>query len=69
MAAGETMRRVKKNSSRMSNTLPSSESIRHYDWCRGIHGAARNRRGIKRGTSAARRRNDKEVIKQSETEE
>jgi hypothetical protein len=33
-----------------------------YDHCCGIHGAARERKGIKRGTSAARRRHDKEVI-------
>jgi len=33
-----------------------------YDHNCGIHGAARERRGIKRGTSAARRRWEKELI-------
>ena len=33
-----------------------------YDHCCGIHGAARERKGIKKGTSAARRRYGKQLI-------
>ena len=33
-----------------------------YDHCCGIHGAARERKGIKKGTSAARRRYDKGLV-------
>lgn len=33
-----------------------------YDHCCGIHGAARERKGIKKGTSAARRRYDKALL-------
>jgi len=33
------------------------------DHCCGIHGAARERKGRKRGTSAARRRHEKELIR------
>ncbi len=32
------------------------------DHCCGIHGAARERKGIKKGTSSARRRLSKEII-------
>lgn len=64
MSAGGVMNRVKNNDATMANTLPSAESVRHHDWCRGIHGAAKARRGIKRGTSAARRRHDQQVIKE-----
>jgi hypothetical protein len=36
-----------------------------YDHCCGIHGAARERKGIKHGTVTARRRWDKTVIQQA----
>lgn len=63
MSASEVMSRVKKNPASMANGLPSTESVRHYDWCCGIHGAARHRKGVKRGTSAARRRDEKRIIR------
>lgn len=56
-------RKVKKSASSMYNTLPSSESLRHHDWCHGIHGAARWRRGIKKGTSTARRVLEKKELR------
>mgnify|MGYP001564356166 CR=1 FL=1 len=62
MSAGGAMNRVTVNASSMHNGLESTQSIKHCDWCCGIHGAARFRRGLKRGTSAARRRLDKKVI-------
>lgn len=62
MSAGGVYRGVAKNAASMSNSLPSTESMRHRDYCCGIHGAARERKGIKRGTSAARRRYEKTVI-------
>lgn len=64
MSAGGVYSRVAKNAATMANTLPSTQSMRHFDNCCGIHGAARRRKGEKRGTSAARRRFDKEVIKE-----
>jgi len=39
-----------------------------YDHCCGIHGAARERKGIKKGTSAARRRLSKEILKKATLE-
>lgn len=62
MSAGGVKEHVRRNAASMSGKLPSTQSMRHYDWCCGIHGAARHRKGIKRGTSAARRRVDKELI-------
>ena len=51
--------------------LPGAGRKGHYeselvarDHCCGIHGAARERKGIKKGTSAARRRYEKELIDQ-----
>ena len=40
----------------MSNGLLSSEAMRHYDNCRGIHGAAKARSGVKRATVHLARR-------------
>ena len=65
MAAGDALKRVQKNDSTMANTLPSAQELKGYDHCCGIHGAARERKGIKNGTSAARRRHDKAVIDRS----
>ena len=56
--------RVEKNSATMANTLPSSEFMKGYDQCCGIHGAARARRGIKKATSAARHRVCKKIIRE-----
>lgn len=62
MSAKLVLRRVEYNSATMANTLPSSESVKRRDKCCGIHGAARERKGIKDGTSSARRRYDKRII-------
>jgi hypothetical protein len=62
------MKRVEHNDATMANGLLSSESVKGHDHCRGIHGAARARRGAKKATSAARRRHDKNIIK-TETDE
>lgn len=64
MSAAGVMERVKHNAATMSGPLPSSKSIAMRDCVCGIHGAMRKRQGIKRGTSAARRRAEKEEIKQ-----
>lgn len=61
---------VEQNDQSMSNGLPSS---RKSDWrhcyCRGIHGAARERKGLKHAKVTARRRHDKEVIKEQLNED
>lgn len=62
MSAGGVVRKIQRNDGSMHNGLPSSESMKRNDYCCGIHGAARERKGIKRGTSSARRRLDKAVI-------
>ena len=63
MSAGGVMKHVQVNDQSMYNGLPSTESMRHRDWCCGVHGAAKWRRGIKKGTSAARRRYGRKVIR------
>lgn len=57
------MERVEHNDASMANDMDSSKSLRHFDACCGIHGHMRARRGAKRGTSAARRRHEKRIIK------
>ncbi len=57
------MQRVMVNDRSMHNGLESSERMKGWDHCCGIHGAARTRRGAKKATSAARRRFDKELIR------
>lgn len=64
MSGGGVKQKVRHNDRTMANTLPSTESLRHWDNCCGIHGAARRRKGEKHGTVCARRRHDKEVIQQ-----
>lgn len=56
------MGKVKRNDKSMGNGLPSAQERKTYDQCCGIHGAARERKGIKRGTNAARRRYEKDLI-------
>jgi len=51
------------NPSSMYNGLPSAEEMKSFDHCCGIHGAARARRGMKKAASAARRRQDKDIIR------
>ena len=53
---------VKNNDATMHTGLPSAKELAKYDSCYGIHGAARLRKGVKKATSAARRRNDKDII-------
>lgn len=43
----------------MGRKLPSSESIKHRDFCNGIHGAARARRGMKKARNDVRRCQDR----------
>lgn len=62
MSASGVMDRIINNSATMSNGLPSTQERKHWDHCCGIHGAARERKGIKRGTSAARRRYEKKLV-------
>ncbi len=63
MSAKSVYRQVVKNAASMSNGLPSTQYLKMFDHCCGIHGAARERKGIKRGTSAARRRYEKDLIR------
>lgn len=63
MASG-LMKTVARNDRTMAKGLPTTESMRHYDNCCGIHGAARRTKGAKHGLVCARRRHDKEVIQQ-----
>lgn len=63
MGAGSVKRRIQHNDETMANTLPKAK-FWPSDNCRGIHGAAKTRAGIKHGTVCARRRHDKEVINQ-----
>ena len=60
--SADVYRQVQRNAATMSNGLPSTQSRRHWDHCCGIHGAARERKGIKHGTVTARRRLEKEII-------
>lgn len=65
MSARLVYERILHNDATMDGPLPSTQILKYYDHCRGIHGAARERKGTKRGTSAARRRHDKIVIAQA----
>lgn len=68
MSAKKVFTRISKNAATMANTLPSSESTKRDDNCCGIHGAARKRKGIKSGTSSARRRFEKQLIENEMSE-
>ena len=68
MSAKTVVNRVNNNPNGMGGTLPkSSSSDVIHDWCMcfccGIHGAARHRKGIKKGTHSARRRQGQQYIK------
>ena len=57
--------RVKiKNDRSMSNGLPSTQEMKTFDQCCGIHGAMRWRQGEKHALVTLRRRVAKEVIKE-----
>lgn len=62
MSANEVYQECQKNDASMSGNLPSSQFLKRYDHCCGIHGAARKRKGFKRGKNAARRRFEKRLI-------
>jgi hypothetical protein len=48
----------------MGYKLPSTLSMLGHDWGCGIHGAARWRRGMKRGAATARRRLGQRIIEE-----
>lgn len=58
------MRQLLKNDRSMSNSLPSSQEMKTFDQCCGIHGAMRWRKGEKHALVTARRRHGKEVVKE-----
>lgn len=60
--------KIRHNDRFMQGNLASSEEMKALDCCCGIHGAARHRKGIKHATVTARRRNDKEIIRQEQEE-
>lgn len=53
---------ITRNDRAMGGRLETAEWMKHLDWCHGIHGAAKWRKGIKKATSAARRRLEKKLI-------
>lgn len=57
---------IRKGLRGMGNSLKSSEEMRHDDNCRGIHGAARARRGVKHASVTLSRRLGKEDIRRHE---
>ena len=58
-------RHVQKNPGTMANTLPSAQEQKsRHDQCCGIHGAARERKGLKHAKVTARRRVDKELVEE-----
>lgn len=66
MSARDVMNRVRNNPRSIVGHLVSSYKLaKVYRVClvHGIHGAARWRKGVKRGTNAARRREGKEEIR------
>jgi len=62
-AAADVNGRVRRNDASMHNGLLSTAFMKGWDQCCGIHGAARERRGAKKATSAARRRHEKALIR------
>lgn len=66
MSSGKVKRKVMHNDRSMANSLPSTKRLRWLgvDSCCGVHGLMRERQGVKHGTVCARRRRDKEVIKE-----
>ncbi len=47
----------------MGSSLPSSERMKHWDSCCGIHGQARGRRGAKKFASSRRRVAERELLR------
>jgi len=56
---------VRKNPRSMANALPSAQELKGRNQCCGIHGAARERKGLKHAKVTARRRLDKEIIEEA----
>jgi len=63
MSASGVMKRIKSNDRSIKGNLPSAKDFPNCSCC-GIHGLARQRKGIKHGTHGARRRNNKHVIEE-----
>jgi hypothetical protein len=61
VSASGVRKRIEKNEARMGGHLASASQWTSCTVC-GIHGAARARRGIKKGTNAARRRHERELV-------
>ncbi len=55
---------VAKSPGSMNGELPSTRSRKRYDHCCGIHGAARERKGIKHARTTANRRYAKLLIEE-----
>ncbi len=66
MSASGVYDKVRHNDRSMANTLPSTAELRRGGWdsCCGVHGLMRRRQGEKHGTVCARRRHDKQVIRE-----
>lgn len=62
MSAKAVMSEIRKNDSSMSGDLPSTQYLKMFDHCCGIHGVARERKGYKKGKNSARRRFEKKLI-------
>ena len=59
------IKEVSKNPRSMSGKeLPSTDYLKTFDHCCGIHGAARERKGLKHAKVTARRRVDKEIVEE-----
>jgi hypothetical protein len=58
-----TPTKIKAESGSMSNSLLSAKELAVYDHCCGIHGAARERKGIKHAAVTKRRRLEKELVR------
>jgi hypothetical protein len=61
MSASGVRKRIEKNAAGMGGRMNPASSWTSCTVC-GIHGAARARRGIKKGTSAARRRYEQGLV-------
>lgn len=63
-ATTDVNERVALNDASMANHLMTTEYLKgRHDMTCGIHGAAKERKGAKKATSAARRRHEKTLIK------
>lgn len=65
MSAKRLIKKIRHSDSSMENNLPSSEDWKNYEQCSGNRSGEKKRKGIKKATSAARRRNDKKIISEN----